>query len=362
MKIVLISKDLLDYSVEYANAISHFCTVTLCVPEKNFGQRAEYVNKNIKLCLLNWPRHRSLENLRLVYQIYKIIRREQPEIIHFLSSDVVWLNLLIWLTRPIPIVTTVHDIKFHPGDTSSQKVPLTFREFIVRHSTAIFVHGKKLLEEAQHHFKFKASQIHLVYHAARFRYLELAKQAGLKKKNDGYIRVLFFGRIYQYKGLQYFIESEPFVRQVNSKVLFVIAGAGENFDQYQALIKNPSGFDIRNKRIPDIEVAQLFTDADLVILPYIEASQSGVIPIAMTFGLPIIATNVGSLPETVEEGEMGMVIPPRETRTLASAIIQLCVNKELRITMGENALKMANSSRSSKGIGEKAFSAYQSLI
>src|SRR5512146_668340 len=93
---------------------------------------------------------------------------------------------------------------------------------------------------------------------------------------------------------------------------------------------HPDRFLVLNDRICDEQRAELFRNASVVVLPYIEASQSGVVPLAYQYGKPVVATHVGGLPEAVENGRTGLVVPPRDERALASAILRLLGDAELR--------------------------------
>src|SRR5438552_16759897 len=92
--------------------------------------------------------------------------------------------------------------------------------------------------------------------------------------------VLFFGRIWEYKGLEYLIRAEPLITAEVPEARIVIAGEGEDFGRYRLLMDHPEHFVVYNEYIPDQQRSELFRQASLVVLPYIEASQSGVIPLA----------------------------------------------------------------------------------
>jgi glycosyltransferase involved in cell wall biosynthesis len=92
---------------------------------------------------------------------------------------------------------------------------------------------------------------------------------------------------------------------VAPQVRFIVAGTGADFRQFQSLIQDAANLDIRNKFIPEEEVARLFAEADLLALPYIEASQSGILANAIGFGLPVVATDVGELSAVIRETGMG---------------------------------------------------------
>src|SRR5699024_5463865 len=92
-----------------------------------------------------------------------------------------------------------------------------------------------------------------------------------------------------------------------------IAGRGDDPWAFRSLMGKPDRYDIRHGFIEDPEVAQLFLDADVVVLPYTEASQSGVLNLAAAFGKPVIVTDVGELRASVEPNGLGMVVPPGDS-------------------------------------------------
>ena len=73
--------------------------------------------------------------------------------------------------------------------------------------------------------------------------------------------------------------------------------------------------------VPNHEVADFMSAANVLVLPYTSATQSGIAQIAMSFDLPSIATDVGGLPETVRNGETGDIVPPGNPAALAEAIV-----------------------------------------
>ncbi|MCO4813723.1 MAG: glycosyltransferase, partial [Flavobacteriales bacterium] len=115
--------------------------------------------------------------------------------------------------------------------------------------------------------------------------------------------------IRSYKGLDLLLEA-----LVNLPEEYELIVAGEiygSFDSYQAII-DQSNIENRvhlyNEYIPDDEVTNYFSAADLCVLPYKSATQSGITAIAHHFDLPIVATNVGGLKETIQNGETGFVV------------------------------------------------------
>ena len=123
--------------------------------------------------------------------------------------------------------------------------------------------------------------------------------------------LLFFGLIRDYKGLDLLIDAMPLLDES-----FQLVIAGESYGDFgkyrQAIDSSPARERIKvlNRYIADDEVPQLFSAADLLVTPYRSATQSGVIPIAYHFDLPVLATDVGGLKESIERAGTGLVCFP----------------------------------------------------
>ena len=99
-----------------------------------------------------------------------------------------------------------------------------------------------------------------------------------------------------------------------------------------------------DRYIPDEEVEALFKAADVVVLPYRSATQSGVTHVAYALGVPVITTNVGGLAETVRPGETGLVVPPEDPAALAAAIVRyFAEGMAPRLRAGVENLRQAHS-------------------
>jgi glycosyltransferase involved in cell wall biosynthesis len=137
--------------------------------------------------------------------------------------------------------------------------------------------------------------------------------------------LLFFGLIRPYKGLAYLIRAMALVRRHIDCVLLVAGEFYEDKEQYLALVEEAGvagevRFDARY--IKNEEVPLYFRAADVAVLPYVEASQSGIVPMAYGFNTPVISTRVGGLPEAVRDEETGFLVEPRSAEALARAIVR----------------------------------------
>jgi glycosyltransferase involved in cell wall biosynthesis len=137
--------------------------------------------------------------------------------------------------------------------------------------------------------------------------------------------LLFFGYVRRYKGLDVLIEALPRVRQRRPATLIV---AGEFYEPpapyREQVARLGLGDAVRflDHYLPDAEVEAVFRAADLAVLPYRAATQSGVTHVAYALGLPVATTAVGGLPETVRDGETGLLAAPEDPQALADVILR----------------------------------------
>jgi glycosyltransferase involved in cell wall biosynthesis len=142
---------------------------------------------------------------------------------------------------------------------------------------------------------------------------------------SGLPSLLFFGKIRRYKGLETFLRALSLVRK---KMAFRAVIAGEFYmaaRPYHRLARRlglEECLEWRDHYIPNEEVPAFFRTADLVVLPYVEATQSGVVPVAYQFGVPVVASDVGGLSEVVLEGKTGYLVPPLDPEALAERILR----------------------------------------
>ncbi len=135
------------------------------------------------------------------------------------------------------------------------------------------------------------------------------------------LELLFYGFVRPYKGVDLLVEA---MARVAGDAHLTIAG--EFWDGEQALRERITALglekriELRPRYHGDAETAELFARADLVVLPYRDATGSGVIPIAYHYEKPVLVTRVGGLPEVVDDGETGFIVPPGDVDALAAAI------------------------------------------
>jgi len=363
VRIALLSFGFVEYTIPLANALSRFADILLMEPKERVEPYTGLIRENVNIWTFHKPRMRYPTNLSTVYKIFKQVDKFKADVLHF-QRGYPWFNLLLpfWV-RPYPLVGTIHDVLPHIGDRSSRRIPPFISKMAVKYADHIIVHGDALKEMMIRKFRKPANNVHVVmrgdyYSIFTYNYEKLPGHP-VREEDD---LILFFGTIWKYKGLRYLIEAEPLITKKVPTAMIVIAGRGENFKKYERMMAHKEKFIIYNQFIPNEMVPQLFQKACIVVLPYIEASQSGIVPLAYAFKKPVVVTDVGSIPEIVEDGETGYIVPPRNPQKLAEAIIELLMNKEKRKKMGENAYRKTKEQLSWDNIAEKTIEVYKKAI
>lgn len=143
--------------------------------------------------------------------------------------------------------------------------------------------------------------------------------------------ILFFGYIRKYKGLEHLLNAMP---KILNEVDVRLTIAGEFYDlkkPYLDLIRDhgiSNRVNIIDEYIPNEEVQDYFMKSDLVVIPYNDATQSGIVQISYNFGVPVVVTRVGGLPEVVHDGETGYIVEPGSSSAVADAVIDFFKNNK----------------------------------
>ncbi len=146
--------------------------------------------------------------------------------------------------------------------------------------------------------------------------------------------LLYFGFIRPYKGVLTLLDALP---AINARLGATTIIAGEFYESKVPYLEKMDALNLtghvrlEDRFIPDAEVNLYFSAADVVVLPYRTATQSGIVSIALHYQLPAIVTAVGGLPEVVKHGETGLVVPPNDPAALAEAVIDYFGNRDREV-------------------------------
>ncbi|MFC1668686.1 glycosyltransferase, partial [Chlamydiota bacterium] len=137
--------------------------------------------------------------------------------------------------------------------------------------------------------------------------------------------ILFFGFVRKYKGLEYLIKAMPRIINEVPATLIIAGEFWHNKDEILQLINQfhlKKNIKIIDKYISNEEVEVYFKACDLVVLPYISATGSGIAQIAFSFEKPVIATNVGCFLEIIKHGKTGYLVHRGDSQSLSTAVIK----------------------------------------
>ncbi|HEY3136199.1 MAG TPA: glycosyltransferase [Blastocatellia bacterium] len=136
--------------------------------------------------------------------------------------------------------------------------------------------------------------------------------------------ILFFGKVRKYKGLDVLLAAMPEVLSRIDCNLTVVGEFYDSIENYRRLVSEHGierSVHIENRYVPNEEVPGIFERADVLVLPYRSATQSAVARIALSNGLPVIASRTGGLSEAVIENVNGLLCPPADPQALADQIV-----------------------------------------
>jgi glycosyltransferase involved in cell wall biosynthesis len=224
----------------------------------------------------------------------------------------------------LPVFFLCHNLLAHdrtpvPGHKTWERL---LTRSVFRHVDGFLVHANEMVGQLK---EFSSTtHIRKIYHPLYNFYLEW-DEAPVAPTETEKLRLLFFGKIRKYKGLSLFLEALALIK---GRIPFEANIAGEFYVAPAPYRKAAERLGLsdnltwRERYIPNEEVPGLFRRADLVVLPYLEATQSGVVPVAYQFEVPVIASDVGGLSEVVLEGRTGYLVPSGNSKAIAERIIQ----------------------------------------
>jgi len=329
-----------------------------------FGLVNELLSKNVQIDLigsdaLDFPEFRGREAVRFLNlrgcmdpnasvadKISRILRyyarlisyaaKAQPRIFH-----VLWNNKFEYFDRTLlmlyyrilgkRIVLTAHNVnakKREESDSFLNRLTLRIQYALC---SKIFVHTHKMRQELIEDFGIQEEQIKIIpfginnaVPVTSLTPLEAKRRLGLREDEKA---ILFFGRITPYKGLEYLIDAIRSLDSTSERYRLIIAGRPDRCEDYWAartkemVDRVESGqIILRACFIPDEDTEVYFKAADVLALPYRQIYQSGVLFLAHSFGLPVLATDVGSLKDDIVEGRTGFVVRPEDALDLARVI------------------------------------------
>lgn len=364
MKIALLGPHFAEYTAELACALAVENEVMLVLHKENaaheLGSRLHSLARpglDVKF-LRKSPSNKHPLTLLNMLRVAAWLWRYRPDVIHYQES----LNLsftipLVILFRNTPFVLTIHDHIQHSGDVSADRKIVGFHQRVLRKCADVaIVHGQRLRTETVTLFPWLSDRTVSIPHGP------LGQLVSSPSDRWDVGVLLFFGRVEEYKGLRYLLDAMSILRKKGISVRLVIAGRGPELERLRGDINANSDIELVERFVAPDKVQAVFERANIVVLPYTDATQSGVAAMALRFSRAVIASNVGSIGEMVRDGFNGTLVPPKDARALADAIAGLVKDQSLCKRYSINARQLAENDLSWAEIGKQTADAYKKAI
>ncbi len=296
----------------------------------------------VKFLSLYWEPVRGQSTSRKLWGIFSFYGRlilhsaqATPPLFHILWNNKVQLfdrTLLMLYYKMLGkrVVFTAHNVNAAKRDSNDSLLNRFTLRVQYRLADHIFVHTDKMKQELACDFGVPERSVTVIPFGINnsvpdtcLTRMQARERLGLQK---GERTILFYGRVRPYKGLEYLVDAFSRLEEGNYRLIIageVLKESEEYFKEIQQTIhRNGSANKIIQKIefIPDSETEVYFKAADVSVLPYTDVFQSGVLFLAYSFGLPVIATDVGSLADDIVPGRTGLVCKPRDASDLARGL------------------------------------------
>jgi D-inositol-3-phosphate glycosyltransferase len=237
------------------------------------------------------------------------------------------LLLLYYKLLGKKVLFTAHNVNIAKRDGKDSILNRLTLQIQYRLTDHIFVHTERMKRELIDEYGVQENLVTVIPFGinnalpnTKLTEVEAKHRLGIR---DDERTILFFGRIAPYKGLEYLIDAFRSIANSGDYRL-VVAGEPDAREDYWrpilAATRDQNGVLLRAEFIPDPETEVYFKAADVLVLPYRSIFQSGVLFLSYSFGLPVLAAEVGSLKDEIVEGKTGFVFKPEDTQDLANTI------------------------------------------
>jgi len=329
------------YTIRLSNALTKDNEVSVVLfrkllPKFLFPGR-EHVGKNlsdldfkdeIEESYIDWDSPRSW------IRAFRFLRRKDPQILIFQwwTSSVGHIYALLTLINGLAlhkkIVVEFHEV-VDPLEESILPIRMYSRlmgRIITRNIIAV-THSeadRKLIAEK---YRIPERDIWVIPLGPFDHYRKIDKEEAKRRLGikENYI-ILYFGLIRKYKGVNHLIEgfSQIPPEEAGPFRLLVVGEVWDDLGLKELIEASPQRdkITLRDEYVPDEDVSLYFSAADLLVLPYLRASQSGVAHIAITYGMPVITTKVGGLAESMSSYDGAIFVPPGDSSAIRDAILR----------------------------------------
>jgi glycosyltransferase involved in cell wall biosynthesis len=339
-RIVIFAPHYAEYATRLAIALAQKAHVLLILDRRNAQNECDLrLITQAKSCLkiIEFGSFGRKERIPALVKIISKIIAFRPHLVNIQEEEG---TFAIWVTRIIArlykTILTVHDPVPHSGTDLAYVTQNLINRSITRQLvTSFHVHG-------------------------HYCYTQLVNQIGLDRPilnaPHGVIlvpephelctsqvgRILMFGRMEAYKGLEILLDAADILRERSIKFKLIFAGRGPELDRLSSRLMQHNDIEVLKRFLTPAEAIEQFQKASFVVLPYLNATQSGVLAASFANSRPAIASDTGGLAEIVEHGKTGLIVPPNNAVALADACEKLLNDTTSLQILSNSAQNVAN--------------------
>lgn len=357
MRVALLGSFLVDYTIKVATPLNRHAEVLVIADDRVLARDVtlkevdQYVSTGGRLRTFRqariWNRWWSVVVVLVIllrFRPHVLVAHEHahPHLTWIMRSAALFSKLLLIVHDPIP--HTGQDATFAEANRRST---LMQRQL----ATAFVVHGHYCARSLVEQLGVADSRtIHPIRMGANF---GPDKPAHFTRRG----RLLMFGRMEYYKGLQLLVEACEILCNRGLTFDLRIAGRGPELERLAERFLALGCCTIESKFISREAALREFADADLLVAPYLEATQSGVVALAFASGRPVVATKVGGLADFVKHEVNGLLVPPNSPRLLADALERMLIEVGLVEQLARGAEISGQGDHSWAAIGDSMWQA-----
>jgi len=340
-------KNLLDI-VKYA---SKEYKVSAVVPSEGLlAEKFREIGCSVYTCNL------SLLNIN---SLKKIIKSEYPDLIHIQGLKASFVGRIAAKLLNIHCINAVHGLHyFYYENYIKGRLFLIVDRFLRRWTDGFICASKSVYDQVVNILKVEKDKVWLIYNGLDYNHITQVNADTIKKEKT----IICVGSLHKPKGQIYLIKAIPLINQTIKNVKYLIVGDGDEETKLKSYVKE-------NNLEPYItftgfkkNVLELMRKSSILVMPSLWECLPYVLLEAMAVGLPIVATNVGGISEIVINNETGVLVPPKNEKELAKAIIKLLESPELCVKMGNDGRIRAIENFSKNKMCKQTLIVYRTIL
>ena len=339
MKLAIVSPQHSEYTLQYANAMANRCNVLLIIDGAQLSR--EYEGRDVPLNPALTIHKANFGSPVDLMRAAVTLVRFRPAVVHFQEAagfrkSIFNTSLAVMMSFLAKVVLTIHDPFPHQGrDAAVAWRSSWFGNVTRRIADIVVTHGTYCADRYREISRPGRQRIVTSTHGV------ILPPSREVEPSGSPLRLLFFGRMEQYKGVEVLLSAIEILDRQGVNFRALIAGKGPELDRLQARFEAFPQVTVWNTYVTSSDIIEQVQISDCILLPYLNATQSGVLATAFAGGRFVIASEVGGLGDVVSHLDNGLLVAPGSAEALADAVRLVAGDAALRERLREGARRSA---------------------